>query len=596
MSSDGSRAGETELSRARAHGRLAAGLTLVHAGYLASLVVRDDFVTGYPFTGGDTFDYLRNALALAGADLDATGRPPLLPLVMAALDGAGLLGWLPALFVLAQQAFALAVFVELAPASRVAAWSAWGVLALGDPSLRWASRLEPSLLGGCLLAASILLLSGRWSKASVAPWLSGALAGAAYLLHQLALIYPAVAVLAAALGRRRAAARALLAFLPFPAVWLAVRAIVFDSLGDAGVSHWGLIAWHTDAVQAYLAVGLTLLGVPLAAVALCGLVLGLRAGEATIRLSAAAAALILLFFVFFYGFMTQRFLLYVLPFAVLFAARALAAIRRPVAVAAGVLLVWTAMLPRSADDRRTSIPLLPGIDLRADVRLLPRAPGPIERLRLTPRSPAVLGRHSTLQRLRQGRDAQPAASPWRPPPSETPADLYLLAPGEINTVALRSRVQVLLERRVHLVPPQVALGLACALEPLPAGDLAGVTVWRARLPDGRVTTLSHRADWRPLDGLAEGACAELAGDLAAAAAGLGVAWSGRQVGLVVDEIDPRLGLTLFSITGELVVVAPGQEPATRRLVRRAAGGRSDFEATIDGITWRVLIYPDVTEI
>ena len=597
MSRDEPRDRIAGIGSTRAHGLVALTLTVLHTGYLASLLVRDHFVTDYPFTAGDTFDYLRGAMALTGADLDATGRPPLLPLVMAALDSAGLLGWLPVLFVLVPQAFALMVFAELITRSRVAAWTGWGILALGDAGVRWASGLEPSLIGACLLAASLLLISGRWSRAPLAPWLSGGMAGAAYLLHQLALIYPVVLCLAAALGRRRQVRRALLVFLPFPALWLGVRTIVLGSPGDAGISHWGLVAWHTDAAPAYLALGLTLLGAPLGVVALGGLVHGLRARDLTTRLSVAATVLILLFFVFLYDYMSRRFLLYVLPFAVLLATRALATIRhRGVAAGLAMLLVWTAMLPRSANDRQTSSPLLPGVDLRTDVRLLPRAPGPIEQVRLMPRSPAIFGHNSMLRRLRgsrllhEGRHAGPAPR-LSLPPSETTADLYLLAAGEANTVMLRSRIQVLLQRRVHLVPPQIVEGLICALDAREAGDLADLTVWRATLPDGRTTTLSHRADQRPLDALAKGACDELPDDLPAAAATLGAAWSGRQIGLIVDRVDPRLGLALFSIAGELIVVAPEQEPAIRRLVGRAAAGRSDFETVVDGITWRVLIYP-----
>ncbi len=576
---------------------LASGLTILHLACLVPLLVYPDFAVDYPYLGGDTWDYLRNALAIGGIDLDYTGRPPLLPLIMAALNSAGVLGLLPVLFLCVHHAFALMMFAELVSTSKVAAWTGWGILLLGAAGLRWAIYLEPSLIGAYLLAASVLLISGRWSRHPAAPYLGGVLAGSAYLLHQLALIFPAIACLAALLGRRRPAILAVLVFLPFPSAWLALKALVFSSAGDLGVSHWGLLRWHTDAVVPYLVTGMAMFGLPLVATSLFGLVRGCRARYLTVALSATTMAVVLLFFVFCYDYLAQRFLLYVLPFMVVLAACALAATEsRLLAAALGILLVWVAVHPRSRGETRKTIPLLPGVYLQTEIRLNPRARGPLERVRLALKPPAVLTSHSPYSRLLASRRARPTApAPLRLPPSETTADLYLLAPGELNLLGLRSRVQVLLERRVHLVPLAVVEDLVCSLRPRRLGVVAGTAVWGATLPDGRTTTLSHRADGSPLTGFEGGTCE---GDSTAfdveAAADLGSSWSDRNVGILVDKVDALLGLALFFTRAELHVVAPGQAPATRRTVLDATGG-ADAVIVVDGVPWRALVYRGAPE-
>src|SRR5881628_1542732 len=62
-----------------------------------ALLVPADLNLTYPFVGGDSHDWIANGLRLAGEDVRYSGRPPLLPLVIALLHRLSALSWLPLL-------------------------------------------------------------------------------------------------------------------------------------------------------------------------------------------------------------------------------------------------------------------------------------------------------------------------------------------------------------------------------------------------------------------------------------------------------------------------------------------------------------------
>lgn len=60
-----------------------------------------DLALHYPFAGGDAWDWIANGLRIAGHDVRYSGRPPLLPLLLAALERLSALAAFPALNLLA---------------------------------------------------------------------------------------------------------------------------------------------------------------------------------------------------------------------------------------------------------------------------------------------------------------------------------------------------------------------------------------------------------------------------------------------------------------------------------------------------------------
>ena len=76
------------------------GVAALSYSSLAPALVVDDLARHYPFAVGDFFDWIVNGFAWRGDDVAFTARPPLFPWLIAGLDAAGVLGWLPVVMLL----------------------------------------------------------------------------------------------------------------------------------------------------------------------------------------------------------------------------------------------------------------------------------------------------------------------------------------------------------------------------------------------------------------------------------------------------------------------------------------------------------------
>lgn len=338
---------------------------LLRLAALAPELVPADLNLTYPFTGGDSHDWIANGLRLTGGDVRYSGRPPLLPGVIALLHRLSALSWLPLLLQGLFLATVLVLYRRAAmlfprPAAFVAALALLVNYSLGDFSLQVMADLPAAsllfLATACFLRAGEeeRRLSWRWDLAS------GLLAGLAALTQSAGVLWAPVAVATALVHRRRdlrspwlwAGAMAPVAF---PALWAALQpAALAGPAGHAG-DQWHFVALHASSVPFYLSALASLLGLPGAVLLAAGAGLAARRAlrEPALFLSLALVGVMTSFFVFLYGFDAKRFLVYGVWPAGLLLACALASLRGRLAfgAAAALLLGASALpLPSAADD------------------------------------------------------------------------------------------------------------------------------------------------------------------------------------------------------------------------------------------------------
>src|SRR5204862_244837 len=142
----------------------------------------------YPFAGGDSYDWIANGLRLAGEDVRYSGRPPLLPGVIALLHRLSALSWLPLLLqglflatVLVLYRRAALLFPRPAALAGPAghAGDQWHFVALHASSVPFYLCALASLLGlpGAILLAAGAGLAARRALREPALFLSLALVG-----------------------------------------------------------------------------------------------------------------------------------------------------------------------------------------------------------------------------------------------------------------------------------------------------------------------------------------------------------------------------------------------------------------------------------
>ncbi len=346
-------------------------LGLLRLALLAPELIPADLNLTYPFVGGDSHDWIANGLRLAGEDVRYSGRPPLLPLVIALLYRLSALSWLPLLL---QGLFLATVLVFYRRAAllgdsdsrRAACVAALALLvnySLGDFSLQVMADVPTSCL--LFLAAVCFLRAGEVERERSWRWdlASGLLAGLAALTQSAGVLWTPVAMATALVHRRRDLRSpwlwvGLMAPVAFPALWMAMQPAALAGPGGHAADQWHFVALHAGSVPFYLFALASLLGIPGALLLAAGAVLlaaGARraAGEPALFLSLGLAAALALFFVFLYSFDAKRFLAYGVWAAGLLLAGVLARLRRRIAfyAAAGLLLAVSALpLPTAADD------------------------------------------------------------------------------------------------------------------------------------------------------------------------------------------------------------------------------------------------------
>lgn len=331
---------------------------------IAPRLLVPDLNLDYPFMDGDSWDWIANGLRLAGAGVRSSGRPLLLPAVIALLDRLGALPWLPILLQVLLLGTVLAFYdfaARLVP-RRAAFAAALGLLL--NHSLRGLSlQIMADVPASCLLflACRSFLLAGL--QGTPRRVLASGLWGAASALAQPAALLALLPAAAMRLARRRRGGRDwrspwLLAgaaiFLGLPVLVGAVQRRLGPGSALAG-RHWGLLRFHTGSLPFYLWSGLSLFGLPACLLAAAGLGLAVRRArrdEVPLFVVSLTAAL-LGFFLFFYDFDAERFLVYCAWPVGLLVAEALGRLPRgaPFGAAAALLVIGAALpLPAVGND------------------------------------------------------------------------------------------------------------------------------------------------------------------------------------------------------------------------------------------------------
>lgn len=315
-------------------------LAVLQAVVLAPPLVYPDLNLEYPFMGGDSHDWIANGLRLAGHDVRYSGRAPLLPLVIALLERAGMLSWLPVLLVALFHGTVLAFYMLAARlSSRSAAFAAALALMVCHSLLGLSLEVMADVPASCLLfLAARSFLVERYRGA-------GLLGGLSAVTQPIGLVLAVPAALTLLLQRTehlrsRALWTGAALFAALPGLWMAFR----PAGGEADIPsrQWDLVSFHLGSVPFYGRALLALLGLPACVALAAGLWIAVRKGEVfVVALFAALAG----FFVFLYTWEAERFLVYPVWMAGLLIAIALAKLPRAAFAVAAVLVVAGAALP-----------------------------------------------------------------------------------------------------------------------------------------------------------------------------------------------------------------------------------------------------------
>lgn len=324
-------------------------LGVVHTLVLAFLLYSPDLNLSYPFMGGDSFDWISQALRFAGDDVRYPGRPPMLPLVMAGLERMSVLHFTPLLLQVLIAVTTVVLFRIVA-----GQWSVKIALPVSIAffvNYSWRS-LGLEIMADVPAACLILLSLGAFFKALDRPKmyvLAGLFGGLSAITQPVALmlLLPMGCVIAL---HRRGDLRAwwpwlgLILFTGPTVVWIPVRQLWLGSSGSSPL-HWSLLGLHPDNLPFYLWTGAAFVGLP-------GLIVGAGGFVAAFRkigkdpwalLLVTSAVLFVGFFALAYGFAAKRFLVYAFVVTPFFWAEGLSRIRRggPFVVVCLALIGWS---------------------------------------------------------------------------------------------------------------------------------------------------------------------------------------------------------------------------------------------------------------
>lgn len=307
-----------------------------HTLVLAFLLLYPDLNLNYPFMGGDSYDWISQALRFAGHDVRYPGRPPLLPLVMAALEGLSLLQLTPSLLQLLIAVTTVVLF-------RIVAFQFPTKIALPVSIAFFVNYAWRSLgleIMADVPAACLLLLSlAAFSKALDRPIFFvfvGVFGGLSAITQPLSLLLLVPMSCAVVLHRRDDLRTwrlwfGLILFVGPALIWLPMERLWLGPLG-AGPLHWALLGLHPDNIPFYLWTGLAFVGLP-------GMLLGAQGFFAMLRrigkdpwalVLVTSAMLFLGFFSVAYGFCAKRFLVYAFVLVPFFWAEALSRFRKAI--------------------------------------------------------------------------------------------------------------------------------------------------------------------------------------------------------------------------------------------------------------------------
>ncbi len=317
---------------------------------LAPHLLVPDLNLDYPFTDGDSWDWLANGLWWAGADVRFSARAPLLPLLLAALERLHLLRFAPWIGIAALHAGALALYAALRrPCGRQAA--AAGVLvvvaAYSVQSLAL-DLMADTLAAGLLAAALAALVAADSDRRALAA--AALLAGLAAVTQSAGPLFAPVLAAAALTDpwRTRARIAAVVGLFTAPtALWTLWKLWHFGTAGEVLVDPWTLLRLDLSATLASSWFALSLLGLPAALLVVAGLPLaiGSARSDRTARLAALAFLAPMLFFTLCYSYPAKRFWLYAAWPATALLALLFARLRPAVRWLAAALALAGALLP-----------------------------------------------------------------------------------------------------------------------------------------------------------------------------------------------------------------------------------------------------------
>ncbi|HVG10768.1 MAG TPA: glycosyltransferase family 39 protein [Thermoanaerobaculia bacterium] len=323
---------------------LLAGLqTLV----LALRLVYPDLNLDYPFMDGDSHDWIANGLRLAGHDVRYSGRAPMLPLLIALLERAGVLPWLPVLLVALFHGTVLAFYTLAARlSSRGAAFAAALALMVCHSLLGTSLQVMADVPASCLLflSARSFLLAREEPRRYLGAGIAGGLSA---LTQPIGILLAAPALLTLVLRRRdHLMARTLwigaALFAALPGLWIALRPV---GEADIPARQWDLMSFHLGSVPFYGWALLSMLGLPACLVLAAGLAGAVRKGGDAPLFVVSLFVVLAGFFVFLYSWEAKRFLVYPVWMAGLLIAMALARMPRIAFLLAAVLVVGGAARP-----------------------------------------------------------------------------------------------------------------------------------------------------------------------------------------------------------------------------------------------------------
>ncbi|HUP41677.1 MAG TPA: hypothetical protein VM599_00550 [Thermoanaerobaculia bacterium] len=336
-------------------------LAAVDLAVLAPRLVYADLGLDYPFLGGDSFDWLLNALALTGEPVRSSFRPPALPLALALLMRLGWLSWFPVLSLALHHVAAAGAHLALRRRfGRPVAFTC-GLLVLTSASLLpMALEVMADLPAAILLGASCAAFLAAGRRPGFYLW-AGLLGGLSAVTQQAALLLPlpaGVTVLAFRRGDLRSARLWLgsAAFAALPVAWFVAKRFLAGTFLDVGIQQWSLLGFHPENALHYLVAALSFWGWPALLLTAAGAAASLRdlarrpsaPGDAAWALFPLLTAAVLLgFFALFYDFQAKRFLVYAFFPSLALLARGLAALRgrRLLGAAAAVLTVAVGAWP-----------------------------------------------------------------------------------------------------------------------------------------------------------------------------------------------------------------------------------------------------------
>jgi hypothetical protein len=351
--------------------------------------VYPDLNLDYPFIGGDTYDWISNGLYFSGEDVRYSGRPPLFPLIMAALIKLDILSYFPVIiwaFVFAAGLIfykLLILYVKHSVAFLVTL-ALWLNFSFQYQSL----EIMADVLASCLLLFSAFF----FIRAADRKWyylLCGFFAGLSAVTQQTALLLPIPLIISVMLFRKgdfkiKEFWGGMAIFIFFPGSWYLYKYIQFQTPGDLMVRQWRALKFHLDGIGSYLFSGLSYFGI----VGFILLVVGFMIWKKKAKKSldhfflSFLFLIILVFFVFFYDYSYKRFLVYIIWFAGIFIGCALFAIKkRAIFVVATVTLLVYSLIPlpiRGVAPTRIALWPAPLIYLKVKYRQLDRIRGRLD--------------------------------------------------------------------------------------------------------------------------------------------------------------------------------------------------------------------------